>query len=89
VARLHRLGNLPLQVDDEQAVLEAGALHLDVVGEPPLRSPFSAGSDNVATTNMLGALLEAQPMALTKLLSSKRLANTGMAPSQSRRGSHF
>jgi hypothetical protein len=35
-ARLHGLGDLPLQVDDEQAVLEAGALDLDVVGEREL-----------------------------------------------------
>src|ERR1700751_5743636 len=34
--RLHRLGDLPLEVDDQQAVLEAGALDLDVVGEREL-----------------------------------------------------
>src|SRR6185437_9833089 len=31
--RLHRFGDFPLQLDDEQAVLEAGALDLDVVGQ--------------------------------------------------------
>jgi hypothetical protein len=31
-----RLGDLPLQVDDEQAVLEACALDLDMVGEREL-----------------------------------------------------
>src|ERR1700751_1408479 len=34
--RLHRLGDFALQVDDEQAVLEAGALDLDMVGEREL-----------------------------------------------------
>ncbi|MHC2288712.1 hypothetical protein ACVIJW_004582 [Bradyrhizobium barranii subsp. barranii] len=34
--RLLRLGDLPLQVDDEQAVLEAGALDLDVIGKGEL-----------------------------------------------------
>src|SRR5580704_5454141 len=32
-ARLHRLGDFPLQVDDQQAVLEAGALDLGMVGQ--------------------------------------------------------
>ena len=35
-ARLHRFRDFPLQVDDEQAVLEAGALDLDVVGQREL-----------------------------------------------------
>src|SRR6185312_15586031 len=35
-ARLHRFGDFPLQLDDEQAVLEAGALDLDVVGQREL-----------------------------------------------------
>src|SRR6478672_1444414 len=35
-ARLHRLGNFPLQVDDEQPVLEPGALDLDMVGDREL-----------------------------------------------------
>lgn len=35
-ARLHRLGDLPLQVDDEQTILEAGALDLDMLGERKL-----------------------------------------------------
>ena len=35
-ARLHRLGDLPPQVYDEQAVLEAGALDLDVIGKGEL-----------------------------------------------------
>src|SRR6185437_2126948 len=35
-ARLHRLGDFPLQVDDQQAVLEPGAPDLDMVGEREL-----------------------------------------------------
>lgn len=35
-ARLHRLGDLPLQVNDEQTVLGAGALDLDMLGEREL-----------------------------------------------------
>src|SRR6476659_3937351 len=31
--RLHRLGNFPEQLDLQQAVLERGAPHLDIVGE--------------------------------------------------------
>ena len=32
-ARLHRLGNLADEIDVEEAVLKARALHLDMVGE--------------------------------------------------------
>ena len=35
-ARLHRLGDFPLKVDDQQAVLELRALDLDVVGQREL-----------------------------------------------------
>jgi len=34
--RLHRFGDFPLQVDNEQAVLETGTLDLDMVGERKL-----------------------------------------------------
>src|ERR1700730_7168251 len=35
-ARLHRLGDFPLQVDDQQAILEPGSPDLDMVGEGEL-----------------------------------------------------
>ena len=38
--RPHRLGHLALQLDDQQAVLEAGALHLHEVGE--VEAPLEA-----------------------------------------------
>jgi hypothetical protein len=51
--RLHGLGNLPEQFDRQQTVVEAGALHLHVVGkaelapevspENPLVKKFAAG----------------------------------------------
>jgi len=44
--RLLRLGDFALQVDDEQAVLEAGALDLDVVGKGELALEV-AGRDAV------------------------------------------
>ena len=34
LARLHRLGDLADQVDQQQAVLQVGALDLDMVGKP-------------------------------------------------------
>src|ERR1700730_2585161 len=39
--RLHRLGDLPEQLDLEQAILESRALHLDIIGkiELPLEGP--------------------------------------------------
>ena len=33
LTRLHRLGELPHQIDLQKSALERGALHLDVVGE--------------------------------------------------------
>ena len=42
--RLHGLGNLPEQFDRQQTVVEAGALHLHIVGKAELAPEVSPGN---------------------------------------------
>ena len=75
-ARFHRLGDFPLQVNDQQAVLEAGAPDLDMVGERELALEVArrdaAMQESLAFLVVLPAL-EGQDVLLDRQLDLIRL----------------
>ena len=55
LARLLRLGNLAHEVDVQEAVLERGALHLDIVGK--LEHPLESARRDALIEHLAGCFL--------------------------------
>ena len=69
-ARLHRLRNFALQIDQQEAVFEAGALDLDVVGQGEL--PLERACRGSRCRKVLSSLSPLRPSSVSTLLDRQR-----------------